>query len=273
MATALSGAVKLLRWSELIVLSGPSRCQQHCEGRPSTNVAAARYGSQCRAPLGSAPHTIHRTRLLKHITSQSLYGGNSPRTMEIGTRKARLFEHLHLLQGSIRPKTLQTGTRKAQSRVTCRAGGTLASVDDYYGLLGVSQSVDKAELKRAYRKLALVFHPDVNKDEGAQENFVALSNAYEVRSFPFHRTLTSLLSLVALSKAYEVRAFLACFHCLFPLRAIRSCMEFAELRLPIDSCTDTIFQESAVLFSIVCETDIQETHAQSLTTREPALPR
>lgn len=71
----------------------------------------------------------------------------------------------------------------------CRAGGTLASVDDYYGLLGVSQSVDKAELKRAYRKLALVFHPDVNKDEGAQENFVALSNAYEVRSFPFQRTL------------------------------------------------------------------------------------
>ncbi|GAQ85839.1 DnaJ heat shock family protein [Klebsormidium nitens] len=70
--------------------------------------------------------------------------------------------------------------KKLGRTVLCQAGNSGVSADDYYGLLGVSTRVDKAELKRAYRKLALVFHPDVNKDDGAQENFVALSNAYEV---------------------------------------------------------------------------------------------
>ena len=51
---------------------------------------------------------------------------------------------------------------------------------DYYDLLGVSRRADKAELKKAYRQLARKYHPDVNKDPGAEDTFKEISNAYEV---------------------------------------------------------------------------------------------
>ncbi|MEM3857401.1 MAG: molecular chaperone DnaJ, partial [Thermoprotei archaeon] len=53
---------------------------------------------------------------------------------------------------------------------------------DYYEVLGVSRNASKDEIKAAYRKLALKYHPDRNKDPGAAETFKEISEAYAVLS-------------------------------------------------------------------------------------------
>ena len=55
---------------------------------------------------------------------------------------------------------------------------------DYYELLGVGRDVDADTLKRAYRRLARQYHPDVNKDPGAEDKFKEIGRAYEVLSDP-----------------------------------------------------------------------------------------
>ncbi|CAD5918604.1 chaperone protein DnaJ [Planktothrix agardhii CCAP 1459/11A] len=55
---------------------------------------------------------------------------------------------------------------------------------DYYEILGVSREADTEELKRAYRRLARKYHPDVNKEAGSEERFKEISRAYEVLKEP-----------------------------------------------------------------------------------------
>ena len=55
---------------------------------------------------------------------------------------------------------------------------------DYYDLLGVGRDADADTLKRAYRRLARQYHPDINKDPGAEDKFKEIGRAYEVLSDP-----------------------------------------------------------------------------------------
>ncbi len=51
---------------------------------------------------------------------------------------------------------------------------------DYYEILGVKKDASETEIKSAYRKLARKYHPDVNKEKGAEEKFKDINEAYEV---------------------------------------------------------------------------------------------
>src|SRR5919112_4686908 len=63
----------------------------------------------------------------------------------------------------------------------------MAPSRDFYDTLGVSRDVSADDMQRAYRKLARTYHPDVNKDPGAEERFKDISEAYDVLSDPDHR--------------------------------------------------------------------------------------
>jgi len=53
---------------------------------------------------------------------------------------------------------------------------------DYYEVLGVSKTASSADIKSAYRKLALKYHPDRNKEAGAEAKFKEINEAYQVLS-------------------------------------------------------------------------------------------
>ncbi len=63
----------------------------------------------------------------------------------------------------------------------------MATERDFYEVLGVERAASDAEIKRAYRRLAQQWHPDVNREDAAQGRFKEINEAYQILSDPQRR--------------------------------------------------------------------------------------
>jgi molecular chaperone DnaJ len=79
----------------------------------------------------------------------------------------------------------------------------LTSKRDYYDVLGVQKNASKEDIKNAYRKLALQYHPDRNKEPGAEEKFKELSEAYAVLSDDEKRKRYDIYGHVGAEEAFR----------------------------------------------------------------------
>ncbi|OGH15016.1 MAG: hypothetical protein A2860_01035 [Candidatus Levybacteria bacterium RIFCSPHIGHO2_01_FULL_37_33] len=74
---------------------------------------------------------------------------------------------------------------------------------DFYQVLGVLKNASADEIKKAYRKLALVYHPDKNKTKEAETKFKEINQAYEALSDPKKREAYDLYGLDAFSQGFH----------------------------------------------------------------------
>ncbi len=58
----------------------------------------------------------------------------------------------------------------------------MADKRDYYDVLGVTRTATEQDIKRAYRTKAREYHPDINKHDGAEDEFKEVNEAHEVLS-------------------------------------------------------------------------------------------
>ena len=85
------------------------------------------------------------------------------------------------------PVRLPDQRRGAAARARRGGGSSDGEGADYYKVLGVDKKASQDDIKKAYRKLARKYHPDTNKDAGAEERFKEISEAYDVLGDPEKR--------------------------------------------------------------------------------------
>lgn len=72
--------------------------------------------------------------------------------------------------------------RNENPRIPSLVEASSGETQDYYEILGVKKDSSKQEIHKAFRTLAKKYHPDVNKDKNAQEDFIRIFKAYETLS-------------------------------------------------------------------------------------------
>ena len=76
---------------------------------------------------------------------------------------------------------------------------------DYYAVLGIQRGADANEIKKAYRKLAMQYHPDKNSgDKQAEEKFKEVSEAYEILKNPDKRSRYDQFGQSGLKGGFQV---------------------------------------------------------------------
>ena len=80
---------------------------------------------------------------------------------------------------------------------------------DYYKILGLKKNANETDIKKAYRKMALKYHPDKNKANDAEDKFKEISEAYEVLSSKDKKHIYDTFGYDGLNKNTGTRQFRA----------------------------------------------------------------
>ncbi|KAJ7945418.1 Chaperone protein dnaJ [Quillaja saponaria] len=136
-------------------------------------MAITPCGSISVAQWGICPQFFLRSGSTSQIPASNYSFKGSVSFMPVQSSSLFSWDSLNGLCGMGSSQTLH---RRRGSRFIVRAD------TDFYSALGVSRNASKSEIKSAYRKLARSYHPDVNKEPGAEQKFKDISNAYEVLS-------------------------------------------------------------------------------------------
>lgn len=97
---------------------------------------------------------------------------------------------------------LHRSIRREEARLEQEYWNTIMG-KDYYRILGISKTAEDDEIKKAYRKLALKFHPDKNQNSNAEEKFKEIAEAYEVLTDKKKRETYDRFGEEGLKKGYD----------------------------------------------------------------------
>lgn len=76
---------------------------------------------------------------------------------------------------------------------------------DFYAVLGVPRNASSEDIKKAYKKQARLYHPDKNKNQGAEEKFKVISEAYKVLTDPQKRSIFDTYGEEGLTGNFGIR--------------------------------------------------------------------
>lgn len=78
---------------------------------------------------------------------------------------------------------------------------------NYYDVLGVSKTASQEEIKKSYKALSKKYHPDINKDPGAEEKFKEINEAYQVLSDPEKKKMYDQFGTIDPNEAFSGGGF------------------------------------------------------------------
>ncbi|XP_067902502.1 dnaJ homolog subfamily B member 14 [Heterodontus francisci] len=131
--------------------------------------------------------SVEAKALIDAITTNGSTAGGAGHQAESGKPYQRKSTSSGAENGATAEKESRVDSAKVYTKEQLEGVQRIKRCKDYYEILGISKDAGDEDLKKAYRKLALKFHPDKNHAPGATEAFKAIGNAYAVLSNPVKR--------------------------------------------------------------------------------------